>query len=448
MAAWSRSAGSTPLSDPADRGDPVHALVDHLFRRQSGRLTASLVRSFGPARLDLAEEVVQEALIRALKRWPFHGVPDEPTAWLHRVARNLALDRLRRDGRFAEREESVRRELYAEGVQGSDSSLGTHAVEFDGEFDDDQLRLIFLCCHPDLPRDARVALTLKTVLGFSVPEIARAFLTARPTVAQRLVRAQRRIRDLALPFELPPPERLGERLDTVLEALYLLFNEGYGAHQGAHLVRAELCAEALRLVDLLAERPATDRPATHALAALCFLQASRLPARVDAAGGLVLLAEQDRALWDRRAIARGLRHLDRARAGDEQTSYHLQAGIAALHACEADAESTDWPTILRLYDRLLARQPSPIVALNRAVALARVEGARAALDEVERIAADPALADYYLLPAVRGDLLLDLGDSAEAARSFRTALERPASEPERRFLERRLAEAEERRAVL
>lgn len=412
-------------------GRSVRGWVDHLFRREAGRMVAALTRSLGPARLDLAEEVVQEALVRALKRWPFHGVPDEPGAWLYRVAHNLALDRLRRDTTFQGKEAEIRRFLPA--------SAEPEETRFEGEITDDQLRLIFLCCHPELPRDARVALTLKTVCAFSVPEIARAFLTRESTIAQRLVRARRRIRELRIPFEVPaPPELLG-RLEAVLEVLYLTFNEGYGAHEGDQLVRADLCAEALRLASRLAELPATDRPVVHALAALLGFQASRLPARVDGDGDLLLLHEQDRSLWDRRRIAHAFAHFERAAGGDEVSEYHLQAAIAAHHASAPGVDETDWTAVLGLYDELYALNPSPIVALNRAVALARVRGPRAGLEALAAIDEHPSVEGYYLLPATRGELLLQVGEPEAAAKSYRQALERPCSEPERRFLAKKLA---------
>jgi RNA polymerase sigma-70 factor (ECF subfamily) len=413
--------------------DSVHRLVDHLFRREAGRMVASLTRSFGPAHLDLAEEVVQEALVQALKRWPFGGVPDQPVAWLYRVARNLALDRFRRHKTFRGKAEVLARESLPLHDEAEDEG-----VFLSGEITDDQLRLIFLCCHPDLGRDARVALTLKAVLGFSVREIARAFLSRETTVAQRLVRAQRRIKERGIPFEVPEPAELPARLDAVLEALYLAFNEGYGAHEGDRLVRADLCAEALRLVAQLAEREDTGRPAVHALAALLSFQASRLPARVDDDGNLLLLAEQDRSRWDRGLLRQAFGHFSRAAAGDELTTYHLEAAIAAHHAKAASGGDTDWTAILGLYDQLLALNPSPIVALNRAVALAGLRGPEAGLAAVAEIETHPALADYYLLPATRADLFARLGDTQQAAECYRQALARPCSEPERRFLQRRL----------
>ncbi|MEO1087208.1 MAG: sigma-70 family RNA polymerase sigma factor, partial [Acidobacteriota bacterium] len=298
--------------------DSVHGLVEHLFRHQAGRLVAALVRSFGGAHLQLAEEVVQEALIAALRRWPFSGVPEKPAAWLHQVARNRALDRLRRDARFRDKEDAI--------VARLDRYTAPPEIALAGDISDEQLRLVFLCCHPELSEDGRAALTLKLVGGFSVDEIARAFFARRSTIAQRLVRAQKRVRDRRLELELPAPEQLPTRLDAVLEAIYLIFNEGYAAHRGEDLVRRDLCAEALRLVEHLVAVDALARPKVHALAALLAFQASRLAARVDVDGDLLPLGNQDRSRWDGDLIRRGFAHLERAAAGDELTAYHLQAG--------------------------------------------------------------------------------------------------------------------------
>lgn len=415
----------------------VPQLVDHLFRRESGRMVAALTRSFGPAHLALAEEVVQDALLQALRRWPFHGVPAKPVAWLYRVARNLALDQLRRHTTFRDKEADLRLRLEAAAAAAEHGA--SPQARMAGEITDDQLRLIFLCCHPELPRDSRVALTLKAVLGLSVREISRAFLSRDPAVAQRIVRAQRRIREGRFPFEVPAADDISNRLDAVLEVLYLAFNEGYGAHEGDRLVRSDLCREALRLTVCLATLPLTDRPAVHALAALMEFQSSRLPARLDGQGELVRLADQDRSLWDPRQVHRAFLHLERSTHGGEQTVYHLQAAIAAHHAAAPSASATDWASILGLYDQLLARNPSPVIALNRAVALARLRGPQAGLDAISDLPRSPAVAEYYLLGATRGELLTQLGRRDEAADAYRQALTCRCSAPERRFLERRLA---------
>jgi RNA polymerase sigma-70 factor, ECF subfamily len=402
----------------------VGALVEHLFRHSAGHMVSRLARWLGAARLDLAEEAVQDALLRALATWPFRGVPAEPRGWLFQVARNRAVDLLRREA-------SLRGKL--DGFDGwLEESPPAPALG------DDELAMIFMCCHPSLPPAARVALTLKTVGGFSVEEIAAAFLAESEAIAQRLVRAKRQIREQAIAIEIPAEEELGGRLDSVLDVLYLLFNEGYSAHGGPNLTRAELCGEAIRLAEILAGNPATDRPVVHALLALMLLQASRLPARVDEAGDVLLLAEQDRAVWDQELIGRGLRHLDRAASGRIITAYHVEAAIAAAHVVAVDDAATDWGYVVRLYDDLLAIKPSPVVELNRAIALAMTEGPAAGIAAIDRIEQDPALARYYLLPAALGRLWLEAGDPEHAARYFEEALTRPCSAPERRFLERQL----------
>ena len=403
----------------------VGALVEHLFRHSAGHMVSRLARWLGAARLDLAEEAVQDALLRALATWPFRGVPAEPRGWLFQVARNRAVDLLRREA-------SLRGKL--DGFDGGleESPAATSALG------DDELAMMFMCCHPLLPPAARVALTLKTVGGFSVDEIAAAFLVESEAIAQRLVRAKRQIREQAIAIEIPVEDELGGRLASVLDVLYLLFNEGYSAHGGPNLTRAELCGEAIRLAEILAGNPATDLPVVHALLALMLLQASRLPARVDEAGDILLLAEQDRGAWDQELIGRGLRHLERAASGGTITAYHVEAAIAAAHAVAVNDDATDWGYIVRLYDDLLAVKPSPVVELNRAIALAMAEGPAVGIAAIERIESDPALARYCLLPAALGRLWLEAGDPGRAARYFEDALTRPCSAPERRFLERQL----------
>jgi len=411
----------------ADRTTP---LVEHLFRHQAGRITSRLVRLLGPSNLALAEESVQEALVRALQAWPYDGVPDKPAGWLFRVAHNIAIDAVRRDRTFAAKTDAVVAELTRSAGQAA-------AQELDAELQDDELRIIFMCCHPALGRDASVALSLKTVGGFDVREIARAFLADERAVAQRLVRAKRRIRDEHLTIEMPAASEIPDRLDAVLEVIYFMFNEGYAAHSGEALVRDDLCFEALRLGCLVAASAvATSR--AHALVAIMALQGARLGARVDDVGDVVLLEDQDRAKWDDRLIALGFQHFDRSMIGTDVSEYHVQAAIAATHARAAEAASVDWPLILRLYDDLLSKNPSPVVALNRAVAISRVHGPAAALAAVRPLERDRHLRRYHLLLAVRGQLLLDLGRTAEAAEAFTAALECDCTEPERRFLRRKL----------
>jgi RNA polymerase sigma-70 factor, ECF subfamily len=412
--------------------DSPHHLVDHLFRSRAGQMVAWLTRIFGPAHLELVEEVVQDALVKALQQWPHTGVPDNPSAWLFRVARNGALDVLRRTAAFRDRAPAIAASLETAG-----GGFPEPAV-----VDDDELRMVFMCCHPALPADARVALSLKTVGGFSVQEIARAFLTADATIAQRLVRAKRFIRDENIGLDLPRGADLAERADSVIEVVYLLFNEGYGAHGGEDLIRHDVCREALRLGRLVAlsayAGPAAS--AAHALVALMALQTARLPARVDANGEMVLLEDQDRGLWDSALVGMGFAHLERSAEGDRITPYHVQAAIAAAHASSPTPAATPWTKILSLYDDLMDLNPSPVIALNRAVALSRVAGPAAALEEVAGLEETPALRNYYLLPSIKGQLLAELGRRDAASDCYRRALDLPCSEPERRFLLRRLAE--------
>jgi RNA polymerase sigma-70 factor (ECF subfamily) len=404
--------------------------VDHLFRHQSGRLVSTLTRVFGSRRLDLVEEVVQDALLKALELWPFQGIPDNPSAWLIQVAKNRALDAIRREATLAGKIPDLAR-AFPDHVM-----PGNHR-----EFDDDQLSMMFLCCHPSLAGELRVALTLKTVAGFSTREIAWAFLAQEATIAQRLVRGKHQIRDQHIEFEMPSGADLWARLDSVLEVLYLLFNEGYSAHQGESLLRADLCDEAIRLARLLSSHPASDVPKTHALLALLLLHASRLPSRVDAGGDLFLLRDQDRSLWDQELIAEGLEQLNCSAEGGELTPYHLQAGIAAQHALASSYDATDWADITDQYEQLCQMDGSPVIALNRAIALSRWKGPRAGLEALAPIEHHSALAHYHLLPATLGELWSELGEPEKAVVYYESALECPCSDPERRLLQERLVRA-------
>jgi RNA polymerase sigma-70 factor, ECF subfamily len=412
----------------------VASAVDHLFRCSAGQMVSYLTRVLGPAHMDLAEEAVQDALTRALQVWPYSGIPQNPPGWLQQVARNRALDLVRH--RSVVLQKSA--EIVAELSQGQAESR----PELPEALHDDELCMIFLSCHPALPRDSRVALSLKVVSGFSVKEIARAFLCDPATIAQRLVRAKRQIREQSLRFDLPLPQDLGKSLDSVLEVIYLLFNEGYAAHAGDDLIRHDLCFEALRLALLVADSPVAQ-PKAHALVSLLAFQAARFAARVDDSGELVLLQDQDRSKWDSRLIALGIRRLAMSAEGNELSAYHVQAAIASLHAQAEDPSTTDWGKILELYDDLMELNPSGVVALNRIVALGKVHGPERALDELASLEDNPALHDYYLLPVTRGSLLAERGEFSRAAICFESALRRPCSEPERRFLTRRMQECRE-----
>jgi len=402
-----------------------------VFRLEYARVVASVLRIVRD--IDAAEEVVQEAFAQALDHWPAHGTPDRPGAWLLTTARRRALDRLRRARRADAHAESL---AYETGL----GATGGPDVADPETIPDDRLRLIFTCCHPALPADSRVALTLRLVGGLSTLEIARAFLVPEPTIAQRLVRAKRAIRERGLVYEVPEGDELAARLPAVLSVVYLIFNEGYAAHTGAALVRDDLCAEAIRLGGMLAELM-PDEAEALGLLALMELQASRAAARADADGNLVLLADQDRARWDRARIARGHAWLARAGSIEHGGPYQLQAAIAACHARAASWEATEWPRIVALYATLAEVAPSPVVDLNRAAAIGMAEGPAAGLAALDRIDVAPLRA-YHLLPAARAEFLRRLGRRAEAAAEYRAALGLVDNTRERAFLAARLAECD------
>ncbi|MFJ9116760.1 RNA polymerase sigma factor [Streptomyces sp. NPDC102394] len=411
--------------------DDVAAAVAAAFREEWGQVVATLIRVTGD--WDLAEECAQDAFTQALDRWRRDGVPRRPGAWLTTTARNRALDVLRRRavGAARLREAAV---------------LARDEQPYDPEYDrddsgvrDDRLRLIFTCCHPALPVEARVALTLRTLAGLTTPEIARAFLVPEATMAQRLVRAKRKIRNAGIPYRVPPAHLLPERTTGVLGVVYLLFNEGYAATSGAELVRAGLCAEAVRLARLLA-RLMPDEPETLGLLALLLLHDARRHTRVDAAGDLVTLEDQDRSAWDRAEIDEGTALVETVLRRGRPGPYQIQAAIAACHANAATADDTDWADIAALYGALLRFVPSAVVRLNRAVAVGMSEGPGAGLALVAEVERDGELADYHLLPATRADLLRRAGRTAEAAAAYERALELVRNDAERRFLRRRLAQ--------
>jgi len=415
----------------------VSQVVEHLFRHEWGKMVAILTRIFGVENMTLAEDVVQEALSRALQTWPFYGVPENPAAWIMRASRNLALDVVRRQKVFREKEAEIVH-LMDRPQASPDAAIFT-----DQEIADDRLRMMFVCCHPVVPAEAQIALALKTLCGFSISEIARAFLTTDAAIAKRLTRAKQQIRDAKIAFEIPAGEELGKRLETVLQSLYLLFNEGYKASSGEKLVREDICEEAIRLATLLVEHPAGNGPKAHALLALMLLNSARIPARVDVDGNLLRLQDQDRTRWDRSMIARGMYHLAHsAEDGNEITEYHVQAGISACHCEASNYEATDWRQILALYDRLMQFDNSPVVALNRAVAVANVHGPKAGLEAVHAIENRDKLETYYLLYAVLGEFESQLKDPLAAAGYFRKSLKLAEMKSEQAFLSKRLQECE------
>lgn len=429
-----------PLRSGADtvpNAQSPSQVVEHFFRHEAGRLHGALLRLVGPGNMALAEDVAQGALLQAMRTWAIGGVPPNPSAWITRVAMNLARDALRHQRMSAGKETAI--------VTHFEQMLPSAAESADSDetIRDDALRLMFVCCHPALPQDSQVVLALKVLCGFSTGEIARAFLSSEAAIEKQLTRTKARIRDAGIGFEIPSQTEVGTRLDGVLAALYLLFNEGYKASAGDRLIREELCQEALRLMSLLVAHPAGDTPRSHALLALMLLTAARFPSRLDAQGELLRLDDQDRAKWDQTLIARGLVELMQAAQGSDISEYHLQAGIAAIHCTAADYASTDWVHILRHYDQLYRIKPSPVVALNRAVALANVHGAQAGLDAIASIPQRDRLDSHYLLHAVIGELQWRLKNFEAAAGSFRQALKLAHVGPEQLYLSRMLQRAGE-----
>ena len=411
------------MSDPEPMD--VRARIDALYREESGRILATLTRLLGD--LDRAEDAMHDAFGTALRRWPQDGVPGNPRAWLISTGRFKAIDALRRRSRVDASEEAIAESLHGTAAE---------AVTAGEELQDDRLRLIFTCCHPAVPAEARAALTLREVCGLTTEEIARAFLTTAPTIAQRIVRAKARIREARIPFQVPAGAELAERLGAVLAVVYLLFNEGYSASAGPDLTRGALCTEAIRLGRVLGDM--LPEPEVKGLLALMLLHESRRAARVAPDGELVLLEEQDRSRWDRRLISEGIAWVEQALVSRRYGAYTVQAAIAAVHAEAPTAAATDWRQIATLYAALLAMQPSPVVELNWAVAVAMDQGPEAGLARIDALLERGELRDYHLAHAARADLCRRLGRRDDARRAYARALEFAASEPERRFLTRRM----------
>ncbi len=414
----------------------ISGLAEHLFRHEAGKLVSVLTSIFGVQRLQLAEDVVQEAMVRALQTWPYHGVPANPAAWLMQTAKHLALDIIRRERRFQTKQADI---VFAAEQRLSPSTTGDDPA-FDEEITDQRLRLIFACCHPVLPLEAQTALALKTLGGLSPAEIGKAFLATEAAIAKRLTRARQSLQAASVAFEIPAGEELPPRLDGVLQVLYLLFNEGYKASSGEALVRGDLCQEAIRLSRLLAAHPVSNQPRTHALLALMLLNAARLSTRTDAQGNILRLEEQDRSRWDHALISLGIRHLRQSAAGEAITPYHLQAGIAACHCTASDDASTDWAAILAHYDQWLQLTDSPVVALNRAVAVAKIHGPAAGIAAIETIPKRSQLDAYYLTHAVLGDFEARRGNFRVAAAHFQRALQLSEAKSEQAFLAQQLRE--------
>jgi RNA polymerase sigma-70 factor (ECF subfamily) len=441
------SEQAMPEPSPQQINDPTHdqvrELLDSLYRVDSGRILATLIRLLGD--FDLAEEAMHEAFAAALSLWPTSGVPGNPRPWLISTARFKAIDTLRRRARFDASQDQLARHLETQSSSAQISSeAGSNKNEEDA-LEDDRLRLIFTCCHPLLAPEARVALTLREVCGLTTEEIAKAFLTTPRTLAQRIVRAKAKIRETPIPYEVPTPQELPERLGAVLQVIYLVFNEGYSAAAGAEVTRAELTGEAIRLGRLLVElRPDPEimGPEVMGLLALMLLQESRRAARTSPTGELILLENQDRGLWNKEQIAEGVALLEKA-LQSQMTSrrfgtYALQAAIAAVHAEAESVAATDWRQIVALYDQLTQIQPSPVVELNRAVAIAMCDGPEAGLAQIDTVLEHGELANYYLAHSARADMCRRLGRTAEARASYEKALALTQQEPERQFLQERI----------
>ena len=406
----------------------THRAIDAVWRIESARIIAGLARIVRD--VGLAEELAQDALVAALQQWPESGIPDNPGAWLMATAKHRAIDMFRRNKRLERKHEELGRELQAQ----QEMAVTDFDVALDDDIGDDLLRLVFISCHPVLSTEARVALTLRLLGGLTTEEIARAFLVPEPTIAQRIVRAKRTLAEAHVPFEVPRGGELAARLSSVLEVIYLVFNEGYSATSGGDWMRPALCEDALRLGRILAEL-ASQEPEVHGLVALMEIQASRSRARVNSSGEPILLLDQNRGQWDHLLIRRGLVALDRAeKLGGMRGAYALQAAIAACHARAVTPEETDWARIVALYETLAQLAPSPVVDLNRAVAVAMALGPAAGLELVDRLTAEPSLRDYHLLPSVRGDLLKKLGRFEEARAEFERAAALARNTRERELL--------------
>ena len=414
----------------------INGLVDHFFRHESGRMISVLTKIFGSQNLDLAEDVVQDALMEALEHWQYRGVPDNPSAWLFRVAKNKALNIVNR--------EKYKRQYATEVVHflQSAGTVETFPDSFfsEAEIQDDQLRMMFTCCHPAISPDSQIALALKTLCGFSIPEIAKAFLTTEENISKRLVRARQNIRDDKIPFEVPRGKDLETRLQTVLEMIYLLFNEGYSASKGEDIIRYELCQEAIRLVQMLeSDKTIRHKGNIYALLALMSLNASRFKARQDQAGNLLTMEEQDRGIWDKGLQGRGLYYLQLAMENDGNNIYLILAAISANYCIAPDYASIDWSNILSLYDSLLQLDKSPVVLLNRAIVISKVKGAKTALKELEQIKDNPSLKSYHLFYSTQAEFFMESDQFEHAEKALGRAIQLASLQSEKELLEKKLS---------
>lgn len=411
--------------------EKVQQLAGHLFRHEAGRMAAVLTRLLGFQNIELAEDIVQDALLKALNTWKYHGIPDNPSAWLYRAAKNRAIDLLRKQQVLKKIEGDLSRELQSEWTL----SPTVNQLFLENEIEDSQLRMIFACCHPAIPYESQIALTLKTLCGLSIQEIANGFLTTEEAISKRLYRAKEKIRSEKIELEVPSEGLLAERLDAVLHTLYLLFNEGYNSSHPELLLRQDFCAEAIRLCMLLTQQPRTNLPRVKALLALMCFQASRLDARQDDDGSIILLKYQNRTLWNQELIAQGQIYLNAAASGEELSEYHLEAAIAACHALAPTFEQTDWSQILSLYQLLSNIKPGPIVALNKAIVIGYVESAQRGIEELKKI---DGLQNHYLYHAALGDFYWHAGDKSEAKISYQYALPLTTSNQEKQLIEQKM----------
>jgi RNA polymerase sigma factor (sigma-70 family) len=412
------------------------ALIDHLFRHEAGKMVSVLTRIFGLKHIEIAEDIVQDTFLKALGEWGYHGAPDNPSAWLYKVAKNRTIDIIRHQKYVAEYESELNLLLKSEWTL----SHSVNNLFLDSEIEDSQLRMIFTSCHPELPKESQIALTLKTLCGFNIREIANALITTESNINKRLFRAKQKFRDENLKFEIPAGKYLDQRLETVYKVIYLLFNEGYKASDSDTLIRKDLCAEAIRLCSLLAEHPVGKKPKTHALLALMCFHAARLDARIDDNGYIILLKEQDRTKWDKMLINKGYEYLRLSSEGNELSEYHLEAGISAYHSTAESFEETDWKGVLGLYDILVKINPSPITSLNRAIVIGQIHGAVEAIKELEKI---KNLDTYHLYHTTLAEFYSQLKQNEPALKHLEKALKLINSKAERTLIQDRIKKNKE-----
>ena len=409
----------------------IHTTIDHLFRHESGKMVSVLSRLLGLQNVETAQDIVQDTLLQAMNTWGFNGIPENPAAWLYRVAKNKAIDFLRRQKKFKEIAPQ-----YAYLVESEYSLTPTvHNLFLENEIQDSQLRMMFACCHPSIPEESQIAMALKTLCGLSVNEIARAFLTNDETISKRIYRAKEKIKGEKIELDVPDPEDLEHRVDAVLKSLYLLFNEGYNSSHPEILIREDLCHDAMRLCHLLTQHPLTAFPRSKALISLMCFQSSRLNARLDDKGNIVLLKNQDRSKWNTRLIQRGFDYLEEAAEPFEVSSYHFEAAIASLHAAAASFDQTDWRSIYHLYELLYQAQPNPVVAMNKAIASAYAVSKQKALEELKAI---KGLEDYYLYHTSIGEIYYELDNKQTAKKFYETALQLTSSYQEQQLLKEKI----------